>query len=57
MYVSQQEACKVFGVVTSTLRRWDKQNKIKTISARNILLKELADYESKNYSKFIIDKF
>ena len=31
MYVSQQEACKVFGVVTSTLRRWDKQNKIKTI--------------------------
>ena len=31
MYVSQQEACKFFGVSTSTLRRWDKQNKIKTI--------------------------
>ena len=26
-----KNACKVFGVVTSTLRRWDKQNKIKTI--------------------------
>jgi len=31
MYVSQKEACKFFGVSTSTLRRWDKQNKIKTI--------------------------
>jgi len=35
MYVSQKEACKFFGVSTSTLRRWDKQNKIKTIILYN----------------------
>ena len=31
MYVTQKEVCKILNVSPSTLRRWDKQNKIKTI--------------------------
>ena len=58
MYVSQKKACAVFGVSTSTLRRWDKKNKIKTIrTPSNYRSYDISSVEqTKNKNSIVVSK-
>tara|TARA_B100001971_G_scaffold68601_1_gene63141 strand:- start:313 stop:906 length:594 start_codon:yes stop_codon:yes gene_type:complete len=58
MYVSQKKACAVFGVSTSTLRRWDKKNKIKTIrTPSNYRRYDISSVEqTKNKNSIVVSK-
>lgn len=48
-FISQQKACLFFGVNPSTLRRWDKENKIKTIRTPS-------NYRRYNITSYVQDK-
>ena len=58
MYVSQKKACAVFGVSASTLRRWDKKNKIKTIrTPSNYRRYDISSVEqTKNKNSIVVSK-
>tara|TARA_B100001013_G_scaffold83704_1_gene45668 strand:+ start:1029 stop:1367 length:339 start_codon:yes stop_codon:yes gene_type:complete len=58
MHVSQKKACAVFGVSASTLRRWDKKNKIKIIrTPSNYRRYDISSVEqTKNKNSIIVSK-